>query len=165
MTAPDPLLLAQQIIRQCTTAGWTLAAAESITGGAFLSLLTGVPGASRVVLGGAVVYSASAKRLLADVPEDRLALQGTVAAETSRLLAQGIRQRLDATIGLAVTGNAGPSAEGAAPVGRVYWALVSDADTVEERFDFPGGRQAVREHAVAAGLALLSAWIEGRHPA
>lgn len=134
----------------------TLAVAESCTGGMIAQRITSVPGSSRSFLGGAVVYSNALKSSLAGVPEDLIAQHGAVSAEVAKAIAQGIRLQTGATIGLGVTGIAGPSgASEGKPVGLVHIA-VSDAQKTEsmER-TFRGDRQRIREWASQQALDLV----------
>ncbi|MFP5203898.1 MAG: CinA family nicotinamide mononucleotide deamidase-related protein, partial [Acidobacteriota bacterium] len=87
----------------------TLAVAESCTGGMIAERITSVPGSSRSFLGGAIVYSDTLKSAFAGVPADLIAQHGAVSAEVAKALAHGIRLRTGATIGLGITGIAGPS--------------------------------------------------------
>jgi nicotinamide-nucleotide amidase len=124
----------------------TLAVAESCTGGLIAERITSVAGASRSFVGGAVVYSDALKTAFAGVPAELIAQHGAVSVEVARALADGIRARTGATIGLGVTGIAGPTgATESKPVGLVYVA-VSDAQGTESiDRTFRGDRQRVRE--------------------
>jgi nicotinamide-nucleotide amidase len=124
----------------------TLAVAESCTGGLIAERITSVAGASRSFVGGAVVYSDALKTTFAGVPAELIAQHGAVSVEVARALADGIRARTGATIGLGVTGIAGPTgATESKPVGLVYVA-VSDAQGTESiDRTFRGDRQRVRE--------------------
>jgi nicotinamide-nucleotide amidase len=134
----------------------TLAVAESLTGGMIAQRITSVPGSSRSFLGGAVVYSDALKSAFAGVPADLIAQYGTVSAEVAKALAHGIRLRTGATIGLGITGVAGPAGgSDVKPVGLVHIA-VSDAqktDTLERTFR--GDRRRVREWASQQALDLV----------
>jgi nicotinamide-nucleotide amidase len=134
----------------------TLAVAESCTGGLVAQRITSVPGASRSFLGGVVAYTNELKNVLAGVSMDTIAQHGAVSSETAQALAEGIRRRTGATIGLGVTGVAGPGggAENK-PVGLVYFA-VSDAQGVETAEQtFLGDRQRIREWASQQALDLV----------
>jgi nicotinamide-nucleotide amidase len=134
----------------------TLAVAESCTGGMIAQRITSVPGSSRSFLGGAVVYSNELKTAFAGVPPELIAQHGAVSAEVAKALAEGIRLRTGATLGLGVTGIAGPSGgTEAKPAGLVYMAL-SDAQKTEtmER-TFRGDRNRVREWATQQALDLI----------
>jgi competence/damage-inducible protein CinA-like protein len=134
----------------------TLAVAESCTGGLIAERITSVPGSSRSFLGGAVVYSNQLKISFANVPPDLISQHGAVSEEVARALASGIRQRTGATIGLGVTGVAGPSgATESKPVGRVYIA-VSDAQKTDVlEHTFRGSRARIREWASTQALDLI----------
>ncbi len=134
----------------------TLAVAESCTGGLISERITGVPGSSRSFLGGAVVYSDALKMAFAGVPADLIAQHGAVSEEVARALANGIRLRTGATIGLAVTGIAGPSGgTEEKPVGLVCFA-VSDAQKTDSMHrTFRGDRKRIREWASQQALDLV----------
>ncbi|MGA3082491.1 MAG: competence/damage-inducible protein A [Terracidiphilus sp.] len=134
----------------------TLAVAESCTGGMIAQRITSVPGSSRSFLGGAVVYADELKTAFAGVPPQLLADYGAVSAEVAQALAYGIRRHTGATLGLGVTGIAGPSGgTEAKPVGLVYIAL-SDAQKTEsiER-TFRGDRERVRQWTTQQALDLV----------
>ena len=134
----------------------TLAVAESCTGGMISERITSVSGSSRSFLGGAVVYSNELKTAFAQVPASLIAEHGAVSEEVAKALAQGIRQRTGATLGLGVTGVAGPTGgTEEKPVGLVYVAL-SDAQKTEcvER-TFRGDRARVREWATQQALDMI----------
>src|SRR5437870_6775079 len=111
----------------------TVAAAESCTGGLLASVLTAHGGASDDFKGGAVVYSNEAKTIYADVAPDLIHGHGAVSSVVAAALARGARSRLNATIGLGITGIAGPGgATPGKPVGLTYVAVDSDAYTAGE---------------------------------
>ncbi len=134
----------------------TLAVAESCTGGLVAQRITSVPGASRSFLGGAVVYSDALKTELAGVPAELIAQHGAVSAEVAQALAVGIRSICGATLGLGVTGIAGPTGgTESKPVGLVHFA-VADAEGagILER-TFRGDRTRIREWAAQQALDLV----------
>jgi nicotinamide-nucleotide amidase len=134
----------------------TLAVAESCTGGLVAQRITSVPGSSRSFLGGAVVYSDPLKTSFANVPPELIAKHGAVSSEVASALAEGIRKRTGATLGLGVTGIAGPTGgTDNKPVGLVYFA-VSDAHKTDS-FDrtFRGDRERVRHWASQQALDLI----------
>lgn len=133
----------------------TVAVAESLTGGLLTAALTDIGGASTVVRGGLVVYATDLKASLAGVPTMLLAERGPVDRDVALELARGARARLRATVGVAVTGVAGPDPQNGIAVGTVFLAISGpDGETVAER-QFHGGRAAVRQQAVGAALRLL----------
>ena len=134
----------------------TLAVAESCTGGMIAERITSVPGASRSFLGGAVVYSDTLKYAFAGVSPELIAQHGAVSAEVAKALANGIRLRTGATLGLGVTGIAGPTgATEDKPVGLVHIALSSAEKTESVEKTFRGDRQRVREWTTQQALDLL----------
>ncbi|MGO9339279.1 MAG: competence/damage-inducible protein A [Terracidiphilus sp.] len=134
----------------------TLAVAESCTGGMVAQRITSVPGASRSFLGGAIVYSDELKHAFAGVSPEMIAEHGAVSEEVAKALATGIRLRTGATLGLAVTGIAGPTgATEEKPVGLVYLALSSAEKTESIEKNFRGDRNRVREWSTQQALDLL----------
>jgi nicotinamide-nucleotide amidase len=148
--------LAAVLLETLRERGLTLALAESCTGGLAAELLTNVPGASQVFLGGAVVYSNAVKTALLGVDPALVAAHGAVSAEVARAMADGARARTGASVALSFTGIAGPDGgTPTKPVGLVHMA-VSQADGTHARERvFPGTREQVRRRAVNAGFSLL----------
>jgi nicotinamide-nucleotide amidase len=148
--------LGQIVLYYLEMRGATLAVAESCTGGLVAERLTDVSGSSRSFIGGAVVYSNRLKTDLAGVDPHLIARYGAVSREVAVALAEGIRERCGATIGLGVTGIAGPTGgSDEKPVGLVHIA-VSDAegtDAMEKRFS--GDRSAIRFYASQQALDLV----------
>jgi nicotinamide-nucleotide amidase len=134
----------------------TLAVAESCTGGMVAERITSVPGSSRTFLGGAVVYSDALKQSFAAVPAELIAQHGAVSKEVAEALATGIRLRTGATLGLGITGIAGPSGGTEdKPVGLVHIAL-SSAEKIESiEKHFRGDRQKIREWTTQQALDLI----------
>jgi nicotinamide-nucleotide amidase len=148
--------LPEHVGGQLAERGLTLAIAESCTGGLAAELLTRVPGSSRYFLGGVVVYANAVKTALLGVPADLIAAHGAVSAEVARAMAEGVRERLGADLGLAFTGVAGPDGGSAEkPVGLVHWAVASAAGTVLRDRVFIGDRLAIRRRATFAGFDLI----------
>jgi nicotinamide-nucleotide amidase len=148
--------LEQIVLYYLELRGASLAVAESCTGGMVAERLTSVSGSSRSFVGGAVVYSNRLKTELAGVDPQRITQHGAVSQEVAIALAEGIRERCGSTVGLGVTGIAGPAGgTEEKPVGLVYVA-VSDADgteCVEKRF--LGDRAGIRFNASQQGLDLV----------
>ncbi len=137
--------LAAVVVRALAAAGATAAVAESCTGGGLGRRLTAVPGSSRVFRGGVVAYANDVKERLLGVPPDMLAREGAVSAATAERMAAGVRKRLDATYGVAVTGIAGPDGgTPEKPVGLVFIAVADAAGAVARRFQFIGDREQIR---------------------
>ena len=136
--------------------GFTLATAESCTGGLVAQRVTEVPGSSVYFKEGVVAYANEAKVRLLGVPSDLIAEHGAVSAEVAEAMAEGVRLRADTDFGLSVTGIAGPGGGSEErPVGLVYVALSDDAHTEHRRLMLPGDRQLIRWRASQAALDLL----------
>jgi nicotinamide-nucleotide amidase len=134
----------------------TLAVAESCTGGLLAERITSVSGSSRYFIGGAVVYSNQMKSAFADVPGELIEKHGAVSGEVAAALAEGIRRRTGATLGLGITGVAGPNGgTEAKPVGLVFHALASDTGTEVVERKFPGDRKHIRRFASQQALDMV----------
>jgi nicotinamide-nucleotide amidase len=134
----------------------TLAVAESCTGGLLAERITSVSGSSRYFAGGAVVYSNALKTEFAGVPGDMIERHGAVSREVAAALAEGIRYRCEATLGLGITGVAGPTGGSEQkPVGLVFHALASDGGTEVIQRNFPGDRSRIRRLASTLALDMV----------
>lgn len=142
--------------------GWSLATAESCTGGLLGTMITSVPGSSDYYRGGAVSYSNEAKSHLLGVPPDLIARHGAVSQEVAAAMASAVREKLGSTIALSITGVAGPGGGTPdKPVGLVFIGFADATGSVEvQRLQIPGDREAVRHRA--ALRALMLAWRAAR---
>ncbi len=139
--------------------GQTLATAESLTGGLVGAALTDVPGVSAVYRGGVIVYATDLKAKLAGVPDELLAAVGPVHPDTAAALATGVRERLDATYGLATTGVAGPDPQAGVEAGTVYVAAAGPDGVDVRKLELSGDRTAIRRGSVQAVLELAAALV------
>ena len=155
VAGPAARELATEIIRLLTQAGQTVAAAESLTGGLVAAALTDVPGSSLAFRGGVVSYATDLKAQLLGVDAGMLAAHGPVYAPVAVAMAEGVRARLGATIGVATTGVAGPGAQDGQPAGTVHVAVSLAGDTVVRTMGLPGDRDEVRKLTVERVLGLL----------
>lgn len=136
--------------------GRTVGVAESCTGGSIAADLTSVPGSSKSFVGGVVAYDNRVKIDVLGVRPATLERFGAVSEETALEMAQGVRARLHADIGVATTGIAGPSGGSAEkPVGLVWLALADGTQARATRMDVPGDRAAIQQRATVAALASL----------
>ena len=136
--------------------GATISAAESCTGGLLAERITSVPGSSRYFVGGAVVYSNQLKTELAGVPAEMIERHGAVSREVAAALAEGIRYRCESTLGVGITGVAGPGGGTAEkPVGLVFHAVASDSGTEVVQRNFPGDRKRIRRFASTMALDMV----------
>jgi len=160
----DERTVAELVLDLCRTRGLTLAAAESCTGGLVAARLTDVAGASDVFRGSVVAYANEVKEGELGIPADLLERFGAVSAEVAQAMAAGVRGRLGAEVGVAVTGIAGPrGGTEEKPVGLVFLHAVGPDGEKARRIDLPGDRQMVRGRATAAALHLVRMLLENRH--
>ncbi len=137
-----------------------LAVAESCTGGLIGHQLTNVPGSSAYFLGGVIAYANEVKEGLLGVESATLAAHGAVSREAVLEMARGVRQRLGADIGLAVSGIAGPGGgTPEKPVGLVWIGLSAADQEIARRYQWSGDRQSVKTHAARAALQLLAEYL------
>ena len=134
----------------------TLAVAESLTGGNVAAELTAIPGASTVFCGGVIAYSSAVKTDVLGVPEADVREFGQVSAAVAEALAIGVRDALDADIGVATTGVAGPSPLEGVPVGTVVVAASDGSTTLVREVTCTGNRAAITAAAVSEALRILS---------
>jgi len=143
------------VYRRLKHEGHTLAVMESVTGGLVAKLITDVPGASAVFLGGMVSYSVGAKAHFG-VSEAVLREHGTVSEAAALAMAEAARVRLGATYGLSVTGVAGPEPLEGQPVGRVFVAVAGPSGKRARAYLFPDqGREVIRQRAAYAAFAFF----------
>ncbi|HYY68224.1 MAG TPA: competence/damage-inducible protein A [Terriglobales bacterium] len=134
----------------------TIAVAESCTGGLIAERLTSISGSSRYFLGGAVVYSNELKTAMADVPPLLIEQHGAVSRQVAAAMAEGIRRRSNSTVGVGVTGVAGPTGGTEdKPVGLVFHAIADNLETDVVERHFPGDRELVRRWAMRQALDLV----------
>ena len=135
--------------------GWTLAVAESLTGGMLSAAIVEVPGASTVYRGGATTYATDTKASVLGVDGDQLAATGPVSDEVAKQMAFGAARLFGADWAMSTTGVAGPGDSPDGKQGTVFVAVHGPSGQKVKCHHFRGGRQAVREQAVNAALDLL----------
>lgn len=135
--------------------GLTLATAESCTGGALGKLVTDVAGSSDYYLGGIISYANAVKVEMLGVPAGLIDEHGAVSREVAEAMAAGVRARLGADIGVAITGVAGPGGGTAdKPVGTVWIAIASESSVESKRLALGGERIVVRKRAANVALEM-----------
>jgi nicotinamide-nucleotide amidase len=140
----------------CRARGWTLATAESCTGGMVAARLTSVPGSSEVFLGSVVAYADEVKQRELGVDAETLELYGAVSAETAAAMASGARTRLHADVAVSVTGIAGPGGgTPEKPVGLVYVHAETPEASRGIEFTYGQDRDSIRRRATVAALHLV----------
>ena len=148
--------LAENVIQTLSHQGETVALAESCTAGMISAWLADVPGASAVLMEGAVVYSNESKVRSVGVDAELIATNGAVSKPVAIALAEGIRSKVNTTWGIGITGIAGPGGgSDLKPVGTVHLAVAGPSGTRHQTAVIPGDRRQVRTRAAGAALALL----------
>ncbi len=137
--------------------GRTIATAESCTGGLLAARLTDVAGASDYVNGGIVVYSNEAKVSQAGVSPELLERRGAVSEQVAETLARGVRARLEADVGVGITGIAGPGGgTEEKPVGLVWLTVAGPGEALMTRsVNLPGGRADIRDRATTVAMHMI----------
>lgn len=136
--------LAVELLEVLRVRGWTVAVAESLTGGLVTSMLVEVPGASRSVRGAVVAYATDLKASVLGVDPHLLASRGAVDGDVAAAMAVGVRTTLGADVGLATTGVAGPEPQGGHAPGTVHVAVATLGGVRVTSAHLPGDRAAVR---------------------
>jgi len=143
--------------------GLSIGVAESCTGGLIAARLTDIPGSSAYFKGGVVSYSNEMKNRVLGVGTDIIERFGAVSKETADAMAEGVRERTGADLGLATTGIAGPGGgTPAKPRGLVYVSLAAADGTFHREYRFPGFRMAVRQGTVNAALNMVRQYLMGK---
>ncbi|HKT81439.1 MAG TPA: competence/damage-inducible protein A [Vicinamibacterales bacterium] len=138
------------------SAKWTIAAAESCTGGLLTSRLTDVPGSSDYVAASMVCYTNQSKTEWLGVPEALLAEHGAVSEPVASAMASGIRLRMRTNVGVGITGIAGPGGGSAEkPVGTVVVAVTTDDGAQVRTFRFFGAREQIKYQSAQAAMNML----------
>lgn len=134
----------------------TIAVAESCTGGLLAERITALSGSSAYFLGGVVCYSNELKSSLVGAPAEMISAKGAVSAEVAVALADGIRKRAGAAIGVGITGIAGPNGGSPEkPVGLVHIGIADERTAREKKFQFPGDRERIRNFAALNALDMV----------
>ncbi len=136
--------------------GWTLAIAESCTGGLICDRITNISGSSDYFEGGMVTYSNESKARYLGIPLDYIKRYGAVSPQVARKMAQGVRRAFNTTFGLSTTGVAGPTGgTKRSPIGRVFIGFADGRRTWVRREDLKGNRREIKEKAAEKSLEFL----------
>ncbi|MDE0723921.1 MAG: CinA family protein [Alphaproteobacteria bacterium] len=147
------MILAERVLEDARGKGFTIATAESCTGGLVASLLTEISGSSDVVMGGAVTYSNQAKLDLLNVNPLTLETDGAVSKETVLQMAKGAAKAYRADVAVSLSGVAGPTGgTDTKPVGLVWVGLHYGGQGTAFQHHFRGDRLQIRLQAVEAAL-------------
>jgi PncC family amidohydrolase len=151
--SPD---LAATVIRELKEQGLRLGSAESLTGGGLGSVLTSVPGASAVYVGGVISYATRVKVEVLGVPMAIVLGDGVVSAPCARAMAAGVRGVLGVDVGVSTTGVAGPDRQEGKPAGTVFVAVADARGEAVRALHLSGDREAIRTATTQAALELLA---------
>jgi nicotinamide-nucleotide amidase len=159
---PEPVrAAADALVSELRRRGVTVASAESLTGGLLGAAITAVPGASAVYRGGVVAYATDLKHRLLGVDAALLARVGAVHPDVARSMAEGVRDRLGADYGVAVTGVAGPEPQDGSAPGTVWLGLCGPSGSRAVDVSSAGSRSEIRlattRHALAGLLDAVAA--------
>jgi nicotinamide-nucleotide amidase len=146
---------AAKVLQALESRGWSLALAESLTGGLLADAFVSVPGASKVLRGSIVAYATEIKHELLGVDESLLAEVGAVDPGVAIEMAVGAANRLGADVGLSATGVAGPDEQDGNPVGTVFIGIVTPNGSDVLPLQLVGSRQEIREQAASAAVDAL----------
>lgn len=140
----------------CVKQGYTMAVAESCSGGLLSDRLTNVPGSSEYFMGGVIAYNNDVKINILRVPFDIIYTYGAVSGRTALAMAKGVKKLFDTDIGIGITGICGPTGGTTAkPVGLVFVGGVFEGNEVIKEFYFEGERQEVKASAVEEAVSLV----------
>ena len=134
----------------------TLSLAESCTGGEISARLAKIPGASKYFVGSIISYQTQSKSDLLSIPQNIIERNSVVSKQVAEMMAQNVRKKFNSSIGVATTGNAGPSkGDSDAEIGTVWIAISSDKRIISERFTFGKHRERVIGKAVNKALEMV----------
>lgn len=161
LDAASPGSTASGIIAALVAKHFTIAVAESLTGGLLVAELVSVPGASAVVSGGVVAYNTELKHTVLGVDAEVLAAHGAVHPDVAAQMAAGVRDALavagePAHIGISTTGVAGPDPQDGQPVGTVYLGFAIGSTVTTKHLQLQGSRQEIRAQVVSESLGELA---------
>ncbi len=147
---------ADRVLKSCRSRGWTVATAESCTGGMVAAALTAIAGSSDVMDRGFVTYTNEAKNEMIGVPMGLFETVGAVSEEVARAMAEGAMKTASVDLACGITGVAGPGGGSAEkPVGLVHIAAASADKTIHERCLFDGDRHAIRLVSALKALEMM----------
>lgn len=147
---------AAELLAALRRRGWSVACAESLTGGLVCAELTAVPGASATVRGGVVAYATDCKVSVLGIDPALTARVGAVDPDVADQMAEGVRRLFDAEVGIATTGVAGPDPQDGQPVGTVHVSVATPAGIVRRRLALGGTREEIRAETVRSAVVLAA---------
>ncbi|MFD1018255.1 competence/damage-inducible protein A [Thalassobacillus hwangdonensis] len=152
----DNITIEEKVLKMLQDRGWSIASAESLTGGRFMDRLVSIPGASSVCNGAIVAYSAEVKERVLEVPKFLLKKYGTVSEECASCMVLNVQSMLESDVAVSFTGVAGPDAVEGHEAGTVYIGLqLKDQQPIIRKFHFTGRREQIRNRAVKKALEMI----------
>jgi len=143
-----------EVIEALVAADWTIAIAESLTGGVISARLCSCPGTEDRMLGGVVSYATDAKRRVLDVRGD------VVSGDAALTMARSVRELFGADVGLSLTGVAGPERQEGQPVGTVFVGWCTPAGEGCAHLACAGAPEQIRRETAAAALGVILEAVE-----
>ncbi|MBP1968033.1 nicotinamide-nucleotide amidase [Virgibacillus natechei] len=158
----DDQTIESQIVALLKKENKHIAVAESLTGGMLTDKLISVEGASSVCHGGIVCYDTTVKQDLLGVSKELIQNKGTISEECALVMAENVREKLNASIGISCTGVAGPDEVEGKSAGLVYIAICDDTgEKFVEKFNFQGNRNSIRRRTTLKSLEILFKHLKG----
>ena len=145
-----------KLLKILTQRGLTLGIAESCTGGLLSNRITNLSGSSKVFLLGTVTYTNESKSKILHVPKQLMKTQGAVSVHTAKAMAEGIRRLSGASLGVSLTGIAGPAGGTKdKPIGTVFIGISSGKKTFAAKLNFSGNRLEIKRKATGKAITML----------
>lgn len=148
------------VVARMTERGLTLATAETSVGGLIGHLLTNVPGASKVFIGGITGYARRPKVEVMGADAETLRTYGAESEEAVRTMARGVRQVMQTDVVVAESGYANPTGTADRPGGLYFIGILADGEDRVGRYVFPGDREATKAAAAQEALRLVLAYLD-----
>ena len=147
--------LASSLIKKLQEKNFTIAVAESLTGGGLAQALTSLPGSSQVFRGSVTAYQAEIKNSVLKVPLELISEMGTVSEEVAAAMAHGIKDLMGSTWSISTTGVAGPGPVDGVPAGTV-WVAIDGPISQTLQLELSGTREIVRNATIAGAIAAFA---------
>ncbi|WP_099974435.1 CinA family protein [Lactobacillus terrae] len=151
----DFSFLFEEVVNQLKLRNIKITAAESLTSGLFLATVANVPGASEILEGGFVTYSDQSKIDLIGVSKNVIEENTVVSSEVAADMATKSARKMNANLGVGLTGVAGPDPLEGNPVGTVFIGVSLEDNVVTEEFHFTGDRELIRNKSVLSAFLMI----------
>ncbi|GLO66063.1 MULTISPECIES: competence/damage-inducible protein A [Oceanobacillus] len=159
----DDESIEEVVVQQLKHLGYSISAAESITGGMFSQKIVSVSGASNVFAGSYITYQTRIKKEVLEIPSETIDSHGVVSHACSDIMASNVSRKMQTNLGISFTGIAGPNEQEGKPVGTVYISLVDDDEVVvSKKFNFTGNRNHIRDRACLKGFEIIYQYLKNK---